>query len=301
MKPERVKEITVSQIREVFSQSSQIGLGEEFCVVDIHHKCAGEPLSSEPFRFDGVILIWCISGNLMISVDLNDYKMKDNSMFLCLPTHVFKLHQLPSSEEKDFHYVCIAMSREFATVTKVDVSRAFDTGMALLGDPSINLTPDEASVMSRYLDMMTYILSVDLPSVKDCVRTLCESMMCVVAGVLEQRKSAKLSVTSRSRMIFEQFLKLVYIHHTSQRNVIFYADKLCLTPKYLSKLIKNATGRSAPEWIDTFVIQEARNMLKYSNDTIKEIVYKLNFPNQSVFYKFFKARTGMTPSEYRKS
>lgn len=301
MTTEYIKEITVSQIREVFSQSRQIGLGEEFCVVDIHHKYDVESFTSDPFRFDGVIMIWCISGNIRISVDLNNYEMKDNSMFLCLPTNVFKLHQLPSSEDKDFHYVCIAMSREFASVRKVDVSRAFDAGMALMGDPSIDLTPDEASVMSRYLDMMNYLLSVDFASVKDCMRTLCESMMCVVAGVLEQRKSARLQVTSRSRMIFEQFLKLVSIHHSSERNVIFYADKLCLTPKYLSKLIKNTTGRSAPEWIDTFVIQEAKNRLKYSNDTIKEIVYKLNFPNQSVFYKFFKARTGMTPSEYRKS
>ncbi len=81
----------------------------------------------------------------------------------------------------------------------------------------------------------------------------------------------------------------------------FYADKLCLTPKYLSKLIRNATGRSAPEWIDAYVILEAKNMLKYSNATIKEIVFRLNFPNQSVFYKFFKARTGMTPTEYRNS
>ena len=90
-------------------------------------------------------------------------------------------------------------------------------------------------------------------------------------------------------------------YHTKYRNVGFYADKLCLTPKYLSKLIKTATGRSAPEWIDSYVILEAKNLLKYSGTTIKEIVFKLNFPNQSVFYKFFKARTGMTPTEYRNS
>ena len=107
--------------------------------------------------------------------------------------------------------------------------------------------------------------------------------------------------SSRSKMIFEQFIKLVSEYHTQQRMVGFYADKLCLTPKYLSKLIRNATGRSAPEWIDAYVILEAKNMLKYSNATIKEIVFRLNFPNQSVFYKFFKARTGMTPTEYRNS
>jgi AraC-like DNA-binding protein len=79
----------------------------------------------------------------------------------------------------------------------------------------------------------------------------------------------------------------------------FYADKLCLTPKYLSTLIKQASGRSAPDWIDDFVILEAKNLLKYTGLAIKEIVYKLHFPNQSVFFKFFKAHTGLTPSEYR--
>ena len=81
----------------------------------------------------------------------------------------------------------------------------------------------------------------------------------------------------------------------------FYADKLFLTPKYLSKLVKSISGRSAPDWINSLVILEAKNMLKYSDMTIKGIVYKLHFANQSVFYKFFKSHTGMTPSEYRDS
>jgi AraC-like DNA-binding protein len=102
-------------------------------------------------------------------------------------------------------------------------------------------------------------------------------------------------------MIFEHFLQLVSEYHTKERNMAFYAERLCLTPKYLSKLVKNVSGRSAPDWIDSFVILEAKNMLRYSDASIKEIVYNLNFPNQSVFYKFFKANTGMTPSEYRNS
>ena len=68
-----------------------------------------------------------------------------------------------------------------------------------------------------------------------------------------------------------------------------------------TKVVKNFSGKSAPEWIDAYVILEAKNLLKYSDLAIKEIVYRLNFPNQSVFYKFFKARTGMTPTEYRNS
>ena len=81
----------------------------------------------------------------------------------------------------------------------------------------------------------------------------------------------------------------------------FYADKLCLSPKYLSKLIKEVSGKPAPEWIDSYVMLEAKHLLKYSNLPIKEIVYRLNFSNQTVFYKYFKAHTGMTPTDYRNS
>ena len=109
------------------------------------------------------------------------------------------------------------------------------------------------------------------------------------------------TISNRTRMLVDGFIKLVSEYHTSHRNVGFYADKLCLTPKYLSRVVRDVTGRSAPEWIDAFVILEAKNLLKYSGLAIKEIVYKLSFPNQSVFYKFFKSRTGMTPSEYRHS
>ena len=81
----------------------------------------------------------------------------------------------------------------------------------------------------------------------------------------------------------------------------FYADQLCLSPKYLSRLIKEVSGKSAPEWIDAYVMLEAKHLLKYTDISIKEIVFKLNFSNQTVFYKYFKAHTGMTPTEYRNS
>ena len=105
--------------------------------------------------------------------------------------------------------------------------------------------------------------------------------------------------STRLQLLSERFLALVTEYHNKERGVAFYADKLCITPKYLSKLIKQATGRSAPDWIDAYVVLEAKNLLRYSGKSIKEIVQDLNFPSQSVFYKYFKSHTGLTPSEYR--
>ena len=293
--------VNVSHLREAFKESDQVGIDNDFCIVNMKFRRRERTLNF-PFRFDGILLVWCIKGRLSVSINLNDYILKENTLFLCVPGNIFKLNEIIGDEE-ELHYVCIAMSREFAADQKVDVNKTFSNGLSLMDDPSVALSEEESAMIADYIDMMGKVARSELIYKKESIQSLWTSMIYIFAGVLDNRAKAKdpAESTNRSRLLFEQFISLVAKYHGQYRNVGFYADKLCLTPKYLSKLIKNATGRSAPEWIDAYVILEAKNMLKYSNETIKEIVYKLNFPNQSVFYKFFKARTGMTPSEYRNS
>lgn len=85
----------------------------------------------------------------------------------------------------------------------------------------------------------------------------------------------------------------------SERSVTFYAEQLCITPKYFSSLVKKLSGKSAAQWIDNYVILEAKNLLKYSDMSIQEIAYRLNFSTQSFFGKYFKHQTGLSPTQYR--
>ncbi len=80
----------------------------------------------------------------------------------------------------------------------------------------------------------------------------------------------------------------------------FYAEQLFLTPKHLSRVIKEVSGRSAGEWIDEQVILEAKARLKNLSLTVQEISDQLGFPNQSFFGKYFKRHVGLSPSDYRK-
>ena len=80
---------------------------------------------------------------------------------------------------------------------------------------------------------------------------------------------------------------------------MFYADKLCLTPKYLSSVIHEVSGKFAGEWIDDHVVTLAKSLLTSSMKTIQEISYDLNFTTPSSFTKYFKRITGDTPREYR--
>jgi AraC-like DNA-binding protein len=86
-----------------------------------------------------------------------------------------------------------------------------------------------------------------------------------------------------------------------ERRVGWYAEQLCITPKYLSETVKQVSRRTPNEWIDNYVTLEVRVLLKNSTMSIKEIAQTLNFPNQSFLGKFFKEHVGMSPSDYRKN
>lgn len=105
--------------------------------------------------------------------------------------------------------------------------------------------------------------------------------------------------TSRGKELFNMFISLVNINAKHERKLQFYADKMCVTPRYLSSVVKQTSGITAKEWIDRAVVTNAKVMLKYGSRQVAEVAYALNFPNVSFFCKYFKHLTGQTPQEYR--
>jgi AraC-like DNA-binding protein len=187
---------------------------------------------------------------------------------------------------------------------RFDFNKSFQDSIHLMQTPVITLNPHQRDIAEDYLNLAVKIIKSPLHNRKDVIGALISSLTYMSADVWRSNLTAATPATSgtsdRLSILFDRFIALVGEYSSSQRGVGFYAEKLCLTSKYLSKLIKQASGRSAPDWINSFVILEAKNLLRYSDLSIKEIVFQLHFPNQSVFYKFFKTHTGMIPSEYRK-
>lgn len=296
--------ISLSEFRRFFPSCPSIGLGDDFFIMDIKFEEPHQSLS-HPCRLDGYMLIYCINGHIRLNVNLNEYDLKDGMAFFNIPGNLLRVNELVNTQGEGLHYFCVAMSKSFVNELKIDMNKLFTEGMSLLEHPSVVMDPKEKETAGKYMELLGNLLESDMPYKREAIYSVMSSVFYMLSGIWARqasdlRENASVA-TNRSRMIFDQFIKLVSQNYARHRNVGFYADKLCLTPKYLSKLIKDTSGRSAPEWIDSYVVLEAKNLLKYSNAAIKEIVYTLNFPNQSVFYKFFKARTGQTPSEYRNS
>ncbi len=296
--------LNISELKSHIPMTQQVGVGDDFCMFKIT-SIDQLRLLEYPCRFEGLMVIYCGKGHVKLSVNLSEYDMVDKNLIIVSPEKIVKVSNVPEEGSDEVDLAIVAMSQEFASDLHIDFKRLLNEALALKRACGIVVSEEQEVLMANYFTLMARLVRTDNPFKDNALTSVVSSMISYVAGIWSEKlkdiDETEPQSSSRSRMVFEHFIRLAGEYHTKYRNVGFYADKLCLTPKYLSKLIKNASGKSAPEWIDAFVILEAKNLLKYSDISIKEIVYRLNFPNQSVFYKFFKSRTGMTPSEYRSS
>lgn len=297
--------ITISRFVDFFAGARHVGMSDDFHIMDVSIKDSNRILAY-PFRMDAYMVIYCVKGHIRLSVNLSEYDLKEGMVFLNYPGNIMRVNKLMETENEDLRYVCVLMSRSFVNNLMVDVNKILTQNLSLMDRPTLLLNDTQIALLKEHVNMMISLVQSDAPFKLESVRSVLTSLFYYVAGawvskneVHVESEKTNSTVSTRTKAVFDQFIKLVKENYMMYRNVGFYSDRLSLTPKYLSRIIKEASGRSAPEWIDDYVILESKNLLKYSGLAIKEIVYKLNFPSQSVFYKFFKARTGMTPTEYK--
>ncbi len=301
--------ISLKRIKALAPYIEEQGIGEDFILGEVSGKDVEQSeaileMLRYPVRFDGFIIFYLKKGHFTVDVNLNSYEVREKSLLIQVPGNIVKVSDYKADRIGDMELIFVLISKEFMSGIRFDFLKVFQDSMRLLDNPCITLDEFQMSLANDYFNLAKKVVKAPFTNKKEIISSLLTSLTYLSTDVWahqvdEARKKANTQHSARLNQIFEEFIALVNEHHCSERSMAFYADKLCLTPKYLSKLIKQASGKSAPEWIDEFVILEAKNLLKYTNLAIKEIVFQLHFPNQSVFYKFFKAHTGMTPSEYR--
>ena len=309
MENEALQTIDIRRILSLAPVIDEYSLGTDFILGEVSGKRVEKSqailsMLKYPVRFDGYIIFFLRSGHFTIDMNLNSYEVRPQSLLVNVPGNIIKLTSYEEDHIGDAQLYFVLASRAFMSGIRFDFNNVFQESLSLLKNPCITLDEADRALAENYFTLAREVVLSDKENKKEMLGSLLTSFIYMVMDVctraLNEARKAQTPSSARMTQLFERFIALVTEYHNTERGMAFYADKLCLTPKYLSKLVKQASGRSAPAWIDSFVILEAKNMLKYSDKTIKEIVYALHFPNQSVFYKFFKAHTGMTPSEYRK-
>ena len=119
-----------------------------------------------------------------------------------------------------------------------------------------------------------------------------------------QKKTRKRNIpllNSNKESIAMKFAMLVFENRETHREVAYYADQLCISPLYLTKIIQEVNGRSARDMIADYTIIGIKTLLRNADITIKDVVRHSGFSSQSSFSRFFRKHTGMSPSEYRRT
>lgn len=259
---------------------------------------------SSPFKVMG--MAWCIvrEGALTLEVNSETYSCGKGT-FMAFHFHdVIRVRTIPGSAfVGDF----VMISHKFVQDLNIDLS-AINLHDLVENPPSpiFQLTAAEADTMCTFLKLlrMNACENTELVFAKNVARSLVQAMLYQLLQIRsnhEKRVVDTEAATNRKRQYVQEFMRLLQIHHSAQRSISFYAERLCISAKYLSHLVKEATGRSAAEWVADLVVQEAKNMLRYSNKNVQQVAYALNFATQSSFGKYFKHVTGMSPSDYQKS
>lgn len=300
MKNNDFQELKISDLHRLFPSIVSDELTDDFFISRIKGS-EGFDMLCHPCRFDGYIVYFCVKGNFSVNINLRSYNIRENSLIFYVPGNIFHFEEL--KKLKDTECVLVAASNNLISSLRFDFGRLYDNSLTAMENPCIRLNEEEFEMCRKYYSLTTSLLTSKQPFLKDSLMCLGSSLFYYLGSLWKNRIVKADSETNgslRTKIVFESFMKLVLEHHNTERSIAFYANKLCLSPKYLSQLVKKVSGKSAPEWIDSFVVLEAKNLLRYSDMGIKEVSYKLNFNSPAIFYRFFKAHTGLTPMEYRK-
>ncbi len=292
--------LTPSKIRQMVPSGISLGIGDDFFISRLQARPEYVHLQY-PFRVDCYVAAYCVEGSVDCSVNLTDYHLTTGTLLLFTPGNIVRITEPEQTEHLRLTLICASTS--FITGIGINPSKFLIEAMDVLRDPCIHLSADETEMLHKYVNLALDISKTNPQFIKESIGGLVSSVFYQFAGFLadsKRRQDLETPVrTSRQRQMLEQFIKLAINDHTREHLVGYYADKMCVTPKYLSKIVKEASGRSVPDWLNELLILDAKNMLRHSDMTIKEISARLNFPSQSFFFRFFKNHTGQTPTQYR--
>ncbi len=303
-----VKVINLSQLTSLSKISTEYSsFSDDYIFTRITEFNQMQMFSSNPVRIDGMTWLLCFSGRIDMEVNLSPCVMTANSVLVINPGSIVEIKGV---DWTNLDCYILFVSLEFMKDINYDInviSAITPMGVDEVRKRSvINISPDEVKMLRSYYDIFHLNSTLNAESV--CTKSIARCMMAaltyqMIQIVMQRIKSDEPEGRMRSRRsgYVSDFMQLVRLHHKRERMVSFYADKLFISPKYLSLIIKESIGRSAAEVIDEYVLLEAKNLLRFSGKNIQQVAYELNFPNQSSFGKYFKHLTGMSPSEFQRS
>lgn len=248
-------------------------------------------------RIEGGAFLFCRSGSAQASVNQYQGEVRRNTMVLLLPGSILLL----TDRTEDFRVTFCAFSRDLFAEAAFRLDPSF---FRTLGERPISYPPARVVEGAAIWFQMAAYTYRDRNNVfrNTIIKNRLQNVLLESYDKMQRfaaRQPRTPEVTTRQTDLFQRFVALVHEYCSQEREVAFYADKLCISIRYLSTIVRSVARSSAKEFIDRAVILEIKMMLQSTDLSVQEIAYRLRFPDQSYLGRFFKKHTGESPTEYR--
>lgn len=306
--PTQIQEIGIDDITTTYQEAlsdtdSYVTYGNGLV---ISHNISLEAMSERskqfalPKRIQFSMIVLCTKGNMLVRCNSTECRIQPNTLFVCKPGSVVQfidghLDQISaiSSAERPNGAISLSLQKLLPHYTELEALTV------------LRLNAHEAKRLNTMIALLEEAIRADHDllfyheAVKAHMSAFVFAMLNAFCTGLDLKSPSQHTAHYRQQDYVRQFMSLLTLHFREQRRVTFYSGQMHITAKYLGTVVTQQTGRTVSDWIDHFVVSEAKVLLSTTSLTIQEITYKLNFPNQSFFCKYFKSHTGMTPSEFR--
>lgn len=253
-------------------------------------------LLKTPCHIDAVVFVICKGGEARFSVNMQEMAATKGTLLINLPENIIRLE----SVSPDFKGHILIASLDYLKNIHIDLKEVFPFYVTVRNKGNFLLKVSELKLLAKFYDLIQDTCDMPYSTRKeDVLGGLIAALIYRICDLLGRMNIENEIPTKSKEYYFYKFTELVAQNYRQHRNISFYSDALCLSRKYMSSMIKDITGNTASQWIENYVVLEAKALLKFSDKSVAEIAYYLNFANPSFFGKYFKKYTGLTPGQYR--
>lgn len=258
----------------------------------LSNACASE----DAHRTSAYAICLLSKGELQLETDLFTEKAKAPAIFTIAPSTIRKFTDLGSSyDAKIFFFRKEVFLEGQADINYLDKLDFFEKA----GHQIIALKAEQFEQFKIYFELIHRKSLEDATHTSAIVRSLIYVLINEIEDVYQSENDSASNSFDNNTHLLSQFKKLLSENFLEERQVAFYAEKMNLTPKYFSTLIKEVSGKTAGTWISEMLLLESKVRLQNKGQSIAEIAYDLDFSDPSHFGKFFKKHLGISPLEYR--
>ena len=245
-------------------------------------------------RPKGGALLLCRKGYAIASVNLERKTVYSGDIIIIFPDTMFVVEQI----SRDFSVLFIDISMTLCDETTFSLQPDFLN--YIYDEPIFHIEKQYAHFIDLWVKQIGWIAEYTSERARHIImRNQLQSLFIAIEALYPYKTTSSVKPISSTRQLFNNFCRLLCEYCYAQHNVKFYAEKLCITPYYLSRITFKVSKMSPKEMIDSQIIMEIKHILISTDLSVKEIADKFHFETASYLSRYFRRHTGFTPAKYR--